>query len=544
MIKPVLYGPDNLPIKREELKKEVAAPALAGIRTIWTNTVASGLTPERLANLLNRAVEGDAEDYLVLAEEMEERELHYASVLSTRKRALSGLDPAVAAGADDKRDLDLADAVRGLVADPKFPEMVDDLLDALGKGYSVVELMWDTQGKPWKPERYERRDQRWFTFDRESGRRLLLRDEQAPMGMTLPPYKFITHVPRLKSGLPIRGGLARLVAWSFMFKAYTVKDWMAFIEVFGMPLRLGKYGPAASEDDIDTLVRAVANIGTDAAAVMPESMRIEFQETTSGKGGHEVYKAMAEWLDEQVSKAVLGQTMTSDSGSSMAQAKVHNEVRHDILRSDARQLALTLNRDLVRPYIDLNFGPQECYPLLTIPVLEPEDIAALVDALAKLVPLGLKVETSVIRDKLNLPDPAKGAELLGAPPPPPTKVDAGTGTEIDHEAAANHIHRHDCPHCATARNQMEPDEPAPVDEIEAAGLDGWEKQMAPVIDPVRKLIDGAASYEEAIAGLKGLEMDNTRLVEALTQAMFLSRAAGDAGYPDEQRASPAGDQVD
>ncbi|MCA1907915.1 MAG: DUF935 domain-containing protein, partial [Magnetospirillum sp.] len=291
MIQPVvLYGPDNRPLKKADLKQPVAAPALTGVRTIWTGkAVASGLTPERLASLLMRAAEGDHEDFLILAEEMEERELHYASVLGTRKRALSGLDPAVAAATDAARDVQIADAVRNLAVDPYFPEMVDDLLDALGKGYSVVEIMW-AFGKLWKPAGYEYRDPRWFRFDQVSGRKLLLLDDQAPMGMPLPAFKFITHIPRLKSGLPIRGGLARLAAWSFMFKSYTVKDWMAFIEVFGMPLRLGKYGPSASEDDIDTLVRAVSNIGTDAAAVMPESMKIEFQETASAKGGHEVFK--------------------------------------------------------------------------------------------------------------------------------------------------------------------------------------------------------------------------------------------------------------
>lgn len=515
MIQPVvLYGPDNRPLKKADLKQPVAAPALTGVRTIWTGkAVASGLTPDRLASLLMRAAEGDHEDFLILAEEMEERELHYASVLGTRKRALSGLDPAVAAATDAARDVEIADAVRDLVVDPYFPEMVDDLLDALGKGYSVVETMWDTKGKLWKPAGYEYRDPRWFRFDQVSGRKLLLLDDQAPMGMPLPAFKFITHIPRLKSGLPIRGGLARLAAWSFMFKSYTVKDWMAFIEVFGMPLRLGKYGPSASEDDIDTLVRAVSNIGTDAAAVMPESMKIEFQETASAKGGHEVFKAMAEWTDEQISKAVLGQTMTSDSGSSMAQAKVHNEVRHDILKSDARQLALTLNRDLVRPFIDLNFGPQESYPLLTFPVLEPEDIAALVTALEKLVPLGLKVETSVIRDKLNLPDPADGAEILAAPSAPP-------------QAALPPVAPPAAP-LPRAQNRAEAERIDPVDEIEAAGLEDWEPTMAPLIDPIRDVINGAKSYEDAIKALRELKLDSTQLVEKLLRAMFLSRVAGD-----------------
>ena len=77
--------------------------------------------------------------------------------------------------------------------------------------------------------------------------------------------------------------------------------------------------------------------------------------------------------------------------------------------SDARQLENTINRDLVRPFIELNFGPQENYPRFMIPVKEPEDIGALANALDKLVPMGLGAEASVIRDKLGLPDPEDDA---------------------------------------------------------------------------------------------------------------------------------------
>jgi phage gp29-like protein len=37
-----------------------------------------------------------------------------------------------------------------------------------------------------------------------------------------------------------------------------------------------------------------------------------------------------------------------------------------IERADARALAGVLNRDLVRPWIDLEFGPQQQYPRLVI----------------------------------------------------------------------------------------------------------------------------------------------------------------------------------
>ena len=62
-------------------------------------------------------------------------------------------------------------------------------------------------------------------------------------GGELEPYKYIIHKPKLKSGLPIRNGLARLAATMYMLKGFTLKDWWAFAEVFGMPIRVGKYWP-------------------------------------------------------------------------------------------------------------------------------------------------------------------------------------------------------------------------------------------------------------------------------------------------------------
>ena len=101
------------------------------------------------------------------------------------------------------------------------------------------------------------------------------------------------------------------------------------------------------------MISAVANIGTDAAAVLPESMRIEFQQVAQAGSGHALFLALAEWLDRQISKAVLGQVASTEGtpgrlGNDDAQA----EVRKDILRADAKQLANTLNRDLIKPFID------------------------------------------------------------------------------------------------------------------------------------------------------------------------------------------------
>ena len=60
------------------LTRERTAPSIAGVRNILTTHPASGITPERLAAFLREAEQpAGAARYLELAEEMEERDLHY-----------------------------------------------------------------------------------------------------------------------------------------------------------------------------------------------------------------------------------------------------------------------------------------------------------------------------------------------------------------------------------------------------------------------------------------------------------------------------------
>lgn len=301
------------------------------------------------------------------------------------------------------------------------------------------EIIWNRDGKirvggsvedRWVPD-YIWRDPRFFRFDRFKGEQVRLWTNEEPgEGEELERYKWICHRPELKSGLAIRGGMARIAATAFMCKGYALKDWLAFVEVFGVPIRLGRYSNSATEKDIDTLKTAVANLASDAGAVIPDSMMIEFMEVKQASQGSKepIFERLGNWLDKQVSKAVLGQTMTTDDGSSMSQASVHNDVRLNILDYDATQLSNTLNEDLVRPYIDLNHGPRNDneYPVIRIARDEPEDLKMLAESLGPFIKLGLRVEASVIRDKFGLPEPEEGAEILTAPEPTPA---AGTAPE-------------------------------------------------------------------------------------------------------------------
>ncbi|WP_375588099.1 DUF935 family protein [Hoeflea alexandrii] len=64
---------------------------------------ADGLTPQRLASILRAAAEGEPEAYFELAEDIEERDLHYAAVMATRKRSVAQLPITVAAAPQTAR---------------------------------------------------------------------------------------------------------------------------------------------------------------------------------------------------------------------------------------------------------------------------------------------------------------------------------------------------------------------------------------------------------------------------------------------------------
>lgn len=568
-----LLGPDGEPISTALLKEEISAPTLGGVRGTMWDQVAPGLTPQRLAHILRAADEGDHRDYLTLAEEMEERELHYISVLGTRKRALTGIPAVIEAASEDRQDQKLADAVRDLVEAPIMRDLLDHMPDAIGKGYAVSEIIWQTSAREWRPLAFRDRDPRHFMFDRLTQRELRLVDMTVPDGVPLAPFKFVRHTPRLKSGIPIRSGLAKPAAWAFIFKGYTLKDWMAFCEVFGMPLRIGRYGPQATEEDRRRLLAAVRNIGTDAAAIVPEGMAIEFAEVKGGNTRDPVFSGFAQYIDAQLSKLVLGQTMTTDNGSSMAQAKVHEHVRLDILAADARQLEATVNRDVIQPFIDLNYGPQKTYPRFTLPVESPEDLKTLADNVSKLTKAGVRLSEGELRDRFGFSDPDEGEVVVGrngleeyvsevanaqeedlAEDEEVEQIsDDQEADEVEEEPARNRrLARNSrktvskrprkaakrsskarnsrrkavCKHCGVAHNEAEHDD---LDKLTDNTLSDWEEIVDPMLKPLRDLVNASRDYNAFLAGLpKAMEqMDPKAFIATLAASMAIARGIGD-----------------
>jgi phage gp29-like protein len=482
------------------LSNTVITSQVDGVRRSVYDSVVAGLTPSKLGNLLKDAKTGKTESYLTLAEEMEERDLQYRTVLNTRKLQIVATPYIIKDIVSINKGLEkIQTFVESVTNNPQFKKMFFHLLDGLGKGFSVVEINYEynTRDKLLHPKTYDWKPPQWFTLT-ESGE-VLLRTGQDGQTQSIDPLKIITHKPQLKSGLPIRGGLAYAAGLIFVLKNYGIKDWASMIEVFGMPIRIGKYDSSANDStSLEALMRAVRDIGVDYAAIIPDNMRIEFEKADISTNG-DLYLKYIDYLDEQLSKLVLGQTMTTDTGSSYSQAQIHNLTREIIQAADCIDLADTINRDLIKPLVDLNFGEQEFYPFIEFDTGEKEDKQALADIAMKAHSMGIPFSVADVRNRLGLKKPDGDDDTLKQP------------QQLQPQNSLNSLNFEETLNFETKiENQIE-------NEVEAE-LSNSNAIIEPMVNDILAVLDRCDTIEEAIEQIETANLDTTKLEKSLFES--------------------------
>lgn len=509
----VIYGPNGQPIRSSKNKPILYEIAVASIRDRWSTYPSNGLTPEKLARIFREADDGDVYRQMELFEEMEEKDCHLGSELGKRKQAVLGLDWEIVPYSESPEDKKAAQLVQDAMELEGLEDTLLDILDATGKGYSGSEIMWFIKEGLALPQSIKWVHPKRFTFGDKDEFRLLT--ERDPIhGIELPPNKFIVHKFKARSGHPSRAGIIRVCAWMYLFKNYGVKDWVTFAEVYGMPLRLGKYDANTSPEDKAALMQAVTQLGTDAAGIISKSTEIEFVEAMKGASKDNVFEPLANFANREMSKAILGQTLSAEAGDtgSYSLGKVHNEVRHDLTKSDAKALAETLRRDLFKPIVRFNLGDKPNLPWMQFKLTAPEDLERLAKTYSVLIKdCGLKVSAKHVYEKFDIPEPAKGEELLM----PPEQTVPGSGLPMK-----------------SMINKDKLEQPGdPQADIDALADQAREQAMAALdrmVEPVRQLITKGGSLEEIRDRLAEVydQVNEGELEELVARSMFVADLYG------------------
>lgn len=468
-----------------------------------------GLTPAKLSRILEDGERGRLEDQARLAEDMEEKDAHLFSELSKRRRALLGLNWHLRPPEDATRqEKEWTSRIERIVRALDWEEIVYDASAAILYGYACLEYNWERSEGQWRLKSADYRQPDWFMTPQNDRDTLVLRTLDG-RGEQLRQWGWLVHVHKAKSGYLTRGGLARILAWPYLFRNYSARDLAEFLEIHGLPLRLGKYPAGASDTEKSTLMKAVVNIGHAAAGIIPQGMEIEFQE--AAKGSSEPFMAMMRWAEASMSKAILGGTLTSQTsesgGGAYALGQVHNEVRHDILVSDARQIARSITQHLVGPLTRLN-TPMRRLPSFVFETEQPEDIKLYAGALPKLG-RALRIPARWAYEKLGIPQPEADEEVLDFTP----RL-AATPAPVAAQATAALR--------AQARDPLDdaPDLQAVDEALDALDSGDLNDEMVPVLAPI---MEAAEQGPDVLLGMLAElypDMDTSGLEERLRRAMF------------------------
>lgn len=574
-----ILGPDGQPLSLRETLAAIREPQTAGVGYLageFDMHPAKGLTPAKLATIMRNAEQGDLVGQIELADDMEERDAHLYAELGKRRGAITALEWSIeepeGASAEEKNlTAQVRDWFDMITANANgvnggFELVVSTMTDAMLKGFAPQEMVWSPQpdgsGRQVLVPHITAQPQRWFTVSADR-RRFLLRSREtmqpgtehlpSVMGEELRPYAWLQHVHPARNGYLARMSLSRVLFWPYLFKNYAVRDLAEFLEIYGLPLRLGKYPSGATDTEKRTLLQAVTQIGHNAAGIIPAGMALEFQAAAAGT---EVpFAAMWDRLDAAESKAILGQTLSSSEGQHGTQAlgQVHEEVRMDIREADARLVENTVGRQLIQALCVLNVAgvnPRRL-PRLSLDTGEPEDLQAYADNMPKLAKGGMRIGLKWLHDKLRIPEPEDGEEIFQEPEPEPVAVPGGPGAPgapggaIDPKtgkpkppAAMNTPQRQALMVQALAqmlgREVPEPEADL-IDQLVTEQTGQWKALLGSMMEPLIAELDKAVAAGETLEAFTArlpelvARLDAQPLTQSLARSAFSARLAGEAG---------------
>lgn len=199
--------------------------------------------------------------------------------------------------------------------------------------------------------------------------------ELTPRGHCVPEHKIVLIEPYSSdSGIPYDLppfdrtvidvcsndiGLLYKVAPYVLLKKGDISDWATFCEIFGMPTRIGKYDPNTPGNEAQ-LKKALMDMGANAWMAVPIGSEIEFPESNT-KSGNDIYERFANFCNAEISKCIVGNTMTTEVGKngSRSQGEVHERGEDDIKRADRRFVERILNERIIPILIKQGFAIPE-----------------------------------------------------------------------------------------------------------------------------------------------------------------------------------------
>lgn len=343
---------------------------------------------------------------------------HTGSVIEKRKSAIQ------CSQIEFRRNGKPDEEINTLLKSPWFFRFIGDLVDADFWGFSLFQFYQDKN--------------KWLNYrlvprkNYDPIRRLVLHQQDQTTGTPVEEFYHMLFVGDKRS----LGRLVRIAPY-VIYKRNDMADWAQFCEIFGMPIREYTYS-AGDEEARDQAVADIQEQGAAGVYLHPQEAEMKLIESGNKSGSSDLYKSLYDTCNDEISKIVLGNTLTTQASERGTQAlgKVQEKGEANINESDRNRILNILNYDMTEIFTAFGYdtrGGEFCY-------VKPKKTTASeeIDIISRMRNMGTPVSDEYVYEATGIPKPEnydqlkqdadtadkdKNDEPSGTPPAPAKKKD-------------------------------------------------------------------------------------------------------------------------
>lgn len=322
---------------------------------------------------------------------------HLFSVLRKQKAAI--LSAPIQFVRDGKPDEVIGEHIRS----PWFGRFIEDLIDDEweGVGGSLFQFYLDQKG--------------WINYTLVPRKhvdpinRTILRNQSDLVGTSWDEFPDLLYV-----GDPRQIGHLAVAAFWVILKRNNVADWAELGELFGRPIREGTYD-AWDDKAREKLIEDIYNMGGAGIIVHPDGTKINLIQAGNISGGGDLYEKFSTFCNNEISKTVNGNTLTTEAGDKGTQAlgTVQQEGEVDIAFFIKRRILDILNYEVTDVFasmgIDTSGGK---FAFVPPKKKDPEKQVTIVCRLKN--EAGLPIADDYLYEEFGIPKPDNYDELKAA----------------------------------------------------------------------------------------------------------------------------------
>lgn len=437
------------------------------------------------------------------------RDDRISGVWDTRLNGLLG-SPVDFEHSGDGRRTKLVDELKEIFPDICSTYALSQLLAwARWLGVGIGQLVWDRKENRWCP--YLKVWHPRFVYWNWGERQYHVITEEGDVPVTPGDGQWVLLTP----WGPVRGWMysqIRTLSILWLMRQWAMRDWARYSEVHGLPIRKAIVPKDAADDEKQRFVSELARIGSEATVRVPQGAdgdKFDVVLTEAMGKSNESFEMLLKRLDMSIAIAVLGQNLTTEvTGGSYAAANVHDRIRIDFLKSDARCLEQCVRDQILKPWASINYGDPELAPKPCWYVQTTEDKTQFAQAfmnislgLEKLQASGMNVDLETLAEKVGIPLDAD--EPVHPQVDPQKKVDA---EEADLDAQTEN-----------PPSAPKPPEPPAGGQGKPASKNLSAREATPAIVEGQTYVDAVADSGRDLAR-KALRPDTVKLLAAIDAA--------------------------